>query len=171
VTTKAGPTSNLGTAITHFVFRLLTQLQDLEELRADLEEDEYEQLRGETLDQLKEFEESLARSLRASDAHDPFLDDVERARCAVQENIRSAVASSGAKERFAKKESAALWARLASLQDSMRLGALTPEVFAAERRSVLAALQALGEPLNDSDREYITGVFFLICMLLLVHFR
>jgi hypothetical protein len=150
-----------GYLLNTFHFRLLTQLRDLEEMKADLEEDEYEQLRRETLDQLREFEESLARSLGASnDANDPFLDDVERARSAVQETIRSAVASSGAKDRFAKKESAALRARLASLQESVRLGALAPEVFDAERRAVLAALQAMGEPLTDADREYLTGVCF-----------
>lgn len=40
--------------------RLLVQLQDLEELREELDDDEYEETKQETMDQLREFEESLA---------------------------------------------------------------------------------------------------------------
>lgn len=141
--------------------RLLTQLRDLEDMKADLEEDEYQQLRGETLDQLKDFEASLERTVGASggaDGPNPLMDDVEKARRAVQETIRSAVASSGAKESFAKKESVALRGRLASLQESLRLGSLSPEVFEIERRSILTALQAMGEQLTDLERGYLTGV-------------
>lgn len=40
--------------------RLLVQLQDLEELREELDDDEYEETKQETMDQLREFEVSLA---------------------------------------------------------------------------------------------------------------
>lgn len=40
--------------------RLLSQLSDLEELREELDDEEYEETKEDTLDQLKEFEKSLA---------------------------------------------------------------------------------------------------------------
>ena len=43
------------------VTRLLTQLSDLEELRDELDDDEYEETRADTLTQLEEFKASLAR--------------------------------------------------------------------------------------------------------------
>ena len=39
--------------------RLLSQLKDLEELREELDDEEYEETKADTLDQLKEFEKSL----------------------------------------------------------------------------------------------------------------
>jgi hypothetical protein len=39
--------------------RLLTQLQDLEDMREDLDDDEYESTKEETLEQMKVFEISL----------------------------------------------------------------------------------------------------------------
>lgn len=43
------------------VTRLLTQLSDLEEYRDELDDDEYEEMRADTLTQLEEFKASLAR--------------------------------------------------------------------------------------------------------------
>lgn len=43
------------------VTRLLTQLSDLEEMRDELDDDEYEETRADTLTQLEEFKASLAR--------------------------------------------------------------------------------------------------------------
>ena len=56
------------------VARLLTQLADLEELRAELEEDEYEDSKADTLQQLEEFKASLAR-MAAGDV--TLVDDLE----------------------------------------------------------------------------------------------
>ncbi len=39
--------------------RLLAQLQDLDELREELDDEEYEETKADTLEQLKEFEKSL----------------------------------------------------------------------------------------------------------------
>ena len=41
--------------------RLLTQLQDCEDLKEDLDPEEYEETRADTLQQLKEFQETLTR--------------------------------------------------------------------------------------------------------------
>jgi hypothetical protein len=44
--------------------RLLTQLQDCEDLKEDLDPEEYETTRQETLQQLKEFQTSLNSMIR-----------------------------------------------------------------------------------------------------------
>ncbi|KAJ5076955.1 protein lzic [Anaeramoeba ignava] len=43
--------------------RLLNQLQDLEELKEDLDQDEYESTKNETIEQMKEFQTSLKKML------------------------------------------------------------------------------------------------------------
>ncbi|XP_015118458.1 protein LZIC isoform X2 [Diachasma alloeum] len=43
--------------------RLVQQLEDLEECKEDLDESEYKETKGETMDQLREFNESLQRMI------------------------------------------------------------------------------------------------------------
>lgn len=59
----ASETSKLRTNIEDQLNRLLAQLQDLETLRADIDEDEYDSVKKDTLDQLKEFEVSLKKMM------------------------------------------------------------------------------------------------------------
>jgi hypothetical protein len=56
-------TGRLKEQIEEQLSRLITQLQDLEELRGELEADEYAQTKAETLTQLREFEASLRKMM------------------------------------------------------------------------------------------------------------
>lgn len=44
--------------------RLLAQLEDLEELRADIDDDEYEEVKQDTIEQLQEFQATLDRMMK-----------------------------------------------------------------------------------------------------------
>jgi hypothetical protein len=88
--------------------RLLTQLQDLEEMRDELDADEYESSRKETVDQLKEFESSLQKHIAGNITLASQLDSVQ---LAIQSAIRSAFKSPEVTQMFVKKENAALRSR------------------------------------------------------------
>ena len=60
--------------------RLLTQLQDLEEMKDELDEAEYIQSRQETLDQLEEFEAALAKMMAGNMT---LVDELSGIQCTV----------------------------------------------------------------------------------------
>jgi hypothetical protein len=88
--------------------RLLTQLQDLEEMKSELDADEYESSRKETMDQLKEFESSLQKHIAGDITLASQLDSMQ---LAIQAAIRSAFKSPEVIRMFAKKENGALRSR------------------------------------------------------------
>ncbi|XP_077557642.1 protein LZIC-like isoform X2 [Haemaphysalis longicornis] len=54
-------TSKLRERLEEQLDRLVAQLSDLEECRAELDADEYEETKADTLEQMREFQQSLAR--------------------------------------------------------------------------------------------------------------
>lgn len=54
-------TSKLRERLEEQLDRLVAQLSDLEECRTELDADEYEETKADTLEQLREFQQSLAR--------------------------------------------------------------------------------------------------------------
>ena len=60
--------------------RLLTQLQDLEEMKDELDEAEYIQSRQETMDQLEEFEAALAKMMAGNMT---LVDELSGIQCTV----------------------------------------------------------------------------------------
>ena len=59
----ASETSKLVEQIKSQVNRLVQQLEDLEDVRADMDEAEFEQMRQETLDEMKEFEKLVHKTV------------------------------------------------------------------------------------------------------------
>jgi len=70
--------------------RLVAQLADLEEARDDLDADEYDEMRSDTLEQLHEFERQLNDSASLASTKDEM-----------QASIRAAIGASGAQKRGA----------------------------------------------------------------------
>ena len=127
-------TQLFNTRFTAFDFRLLTQLRDLEEMKDDMEPAEFEQSRNETLEQMQEFQESL-RKMLAGDM--TLVDDIGKMQLAIQTAIRNAFKSPEVIQMFEKKENRALRSRLASLEESFKLGRITADIFSLQRREVL----------------------------------
>ena len=57
-------TNQLRINIENQLERLMTQLNDLEEMREELDEEEYITTKQETLEQLKEFQKSLLKTMK-----------------------------------------------------------------------------------------------------------
>ena len=92
--------------------RLLTQLSDLEEMKDELDNDEYEQTRQETMAQLSEFEVSLQKLLEGNIT---LVSDIGSVQLRIQDAIREAFKSPEVTKMFVKKENGALRRKLASL--------------------------------------------------------
>lgn len=68
-------------------FYLQAQLSDLEECREDLDDDEYEETRSETLEQLTEFQATLTKMAQGDMS---LVDELGAMRLAIQAAVSSA---------------------------------------------------------------------------------
>ena len=93
--------------------RLMQQINDLEEFKADLEADEYEETLGETRAQLVEFKEALDK---ITEGDVTLMDALGRMRQAIQAAISDAFKTPEVAAMFAKKEPGQLRQRLQQLQ-------------------------------------------------------
>lgn len=157
--------------------RLLTQLQDLEEMKAELDPEEYESSRQETLDQLKgerkicflniprltlfcckqEFETALGKMVAGNMT---LVDELGSIQLAIQAAIRSAFKSPEVIRMFAKRENGALRSRLDFLRSELRLNRISPSDFNELAFEIVTALEKLGEVLPTADREFLEQASF-----------
>jgi hypothetical protein len=135
--------------------RLLTQLQDLEDMKSDLEEGEYEESRKDTLMQMEEFEQTLNKMISGDMT---LVDEIGMIQLAIQSAIRSAFKSPEVIKMFAKRENGALRSRLASLDQDLKLGRISAENYDAQAAEIITALNKLGEPLEIREMELLEKV-------------
>lgn len=141
--------------------RLLTQLQDIEEMKEELGEEEYTSTRQETIDQLQEFETTLAKMISGNVT---LVDDLSGIQLAIQAAIRSAFKSPEVIRMFAKKENGALRTRLGAIEQDHRLGRMSSEEYVALSAEILTALEKLGETLSPRERELMERVSRDLCL-------
>mmetsp|Transcript_6345 Transcript_6345/g.17988 ORF Transcript_6345/g.17988 Transcript_6345/m.17988 type:complete len:192 (+) Transcript_6345:115-690(+) len=132
--------------------RLLQQLRDLEELRDDLDDDEYAEQRRETIEQLKAFQVTLKKMMSGDMS---LVDDLGSVQLAIQAAISDAFHTPEVIAMFAKKQPGQLRARLEHLQLQVKLGKAGREDVAAEAVEILVALKKLGEQLKPSEENFL----------------
>lgn len=121
---------------------LLTQLQDLEELRDEIDDDEYAEVRNDTLEQLKEFDAQLNRMAQGDLT---LVSELGSIKLALEAAVREAFRTPEVIRLFARKEPTALRGRLARLGQEHRLGRLADAAFRSQAVEVIVALKRLGE--------------------------
>ncbi|XP_031554463.1 protein LZIC-like [Actinia tenebrosa] len=134
--------------------RLVAQLTDLEECREDLDEDEYEETKKETLEQMKEFKTSLDKML-AGDM--TLVDDLNSMQLAIQAAISEAFKTPEVIRMFAKKQPGQLRQRLAEMQRDLKTGHLSQAVYTQQAVEILTALRKLGEQLKPQESEFLAA--------------
>lgn len=132
--------------------RLLTQLEDAEQLKDDLSADEMEQLKRETLDELRHFQDSLQRMV---DGDMTLVSSLAAVQMAVRAAISEAFRTPEVIRLFAANEPAALRRRLEELDRDVKLGSLSPETAEQPVVEILTALTHLKEPLSAKERSYL----------------
>jgi Mg2+ and Co2+ transporters len=132
--------------------RLMNQLSDLEECREDLEDSEYEETKQETLDQLKEFQESLKKMMEGNMT---LVDQLDGMQLAIQAAISEAFKTPEVIRMFAKKQPDQLRQKLAQMQRDVNLGKLPDAAYKQQGVEILAALKKLGESLTPAEVEFL----------------
>ncbi|CAD5121772.1 DgyrCDS10249 [Dimorphilus gyrociliatus] len=132
--------------------RLMQQLVDLEECRDELEEEEYNETRSETIDQLGEFQKSL-EDMKSGNM--TLVDDLNRYQLAIQAAISNAFQTPEVIKLFAKKQPAQLRIKLAEIERDAKIGKMTSSESSTKKLEILMALKKLGEYLTAEENNYI----------------
>ncbi|XP_046617787.1 protein LZIC-like [Neodiprion virginianus] len=132
--------------------RLVQQLEDLEECRSELDEADYNETKAETMDQLKDFNESLQRMISGDMT---LVNDLGAMQLATQAAISAAFQTPAVIRMFGKREPAQLRERLYQVERDAKLGKLSKEASDRQRGEILSALRQLGEKLNQSELQLV----------------
>ncbi|KAL5490764.1 hypothetical protein EMCRGX_G015945, partial [Ephydatia muelleri] len=133
--------------------RLMAQLADLEEARVDLEPEEYEETKKETIEQLKEFNQSLSKM---KEGNMTLVDELNRMQLAIRGAISEAFKTPEVIRMFAKKQPGQLRQRLTEMQRDLKVGKLPQDVYNQQAVEILTALRKLGEKLSPVELEFLT---------------
>lgn len=132
--------------------RLLDQLKDLEDLREDMEEGEYETERKNTIDQLKEFEADLEKMAKGDMT---LQSELDATRAAVRAAISEAFKTPDVIRMFAKKETPELRRRLAEIDRDIKLGKLDEAIGGPQAVEILVALKRLGDQILPKEEAFL----------------
>jgi hypothetical protein len=132
--------------------RLLLQLEDIEELKADLDDEEYEMTKRETLEQMAEFQSTLQKLISGDLS---LVDALGGIQLAIQAAVSNAFRTPEVIKMFARKEPNALRERWQALQREQKLGKISSQQFALMGAEVLSALRKLGEQLTSEEAEFL----------------
>ncbi|XP_071109192.1 protein LZIC-like isoform X1 [Haliotis cracherodii] len=132
--------------------RLMQQLTDLEECREDLEPEEYEETKNETLEQLKEFKESLDKMVGGDLS---LVDELNGMQLAIQAAISKAFKTPEVIRLFAKKQPGQLRQRLADINRDAKIGKISKEMETLQSVEIMTALKKLGETLTSEEESFL----------------
>jgi len=135
--------------------RLLTQLEDLEELKDEFEEGEYDEIKADSLSQLREFQAFLEKAVTGDMT---LVDEFGSAQLAIQAAISDAFKTPEVIRMFATKQPDQLRKRLASLQRELKLKNIGRELFNQQAAEILVALKKMGTELTIEEREFMDNM-------------
>ncbi|XP_065164655.1 protein LZIC-like [Atheta coriaria] len=125
--------------------RLIEQLKDLEEAKDELDAEEYEEARQDTLDQLQEFNDSLAKLAKGDIS---LVNTMGAMQLAIQSAISGAFNTNEVIKLFGKMEPQQLKEKLTGLEAEYKLNKITKEAFDKLKVEILIVLRQLGEELS-----------------------
>eukprot|EP01126_Amoeba_proteus_P067136 TRINITY_DN9853_c0_g1_i7.p1 TRINITY_DN9853_c0_g1~~TRINITY_DN9853_c0_g1_i7.p1 ORF type:complete len:186 (-),score=52.90 TRINITY_DN9853_c0_g1_i7:191-748(-) len=132
--------------------RLVQQLEDLEKEKDSLEPLEYEELRKETLDEMKVFEEQMERMISGDTT---LVGEFQAAKLALRAAVSQAFRTPEVIRMFANQNNGQLRKRLEQLQRDVTLGKQSEADVLQEKLEILSALKKLGENLKDNESGFL----------------
>ncbi|KAJ1369292.1 hypothetical protein KIN20_030712 [Parelaphostrongylus tenuis] len=134
------------------VDRLIHQLCDIEEEKSNMDPQEYEELKLETMEELKD----LSRSLEKMTGGDiTSTDNLTATRMAVRAAISQTLRTPAILAMFARKQPIALRQRLMLLDHDLRMHKLSESKYDAQKVEILTALVNLNEELLEEERTFL----------------
>lgn len=132
--------------------RLVEQLEDLEKCRDDLDAEEYEETKQDTMEQLKELNNSLNKLMNGNISLSSALESMQLAtRAAISEAFKTPEVI----KLFGKKEPKQLREKLVEIEQSFKLNKLTEDARDRQKAEILTALRQLGEQLTAEDLQFL----------------
>ncbi|KAG2386109.1 hypothetical protein C9374_002555 [Naegleria lovaniensis] len=133
--------------------RLLKQLQDVENDKEMLDsEEEYLEIKRETLQQLEEFQQTLNQIGQ----NDEILrDDIRSFRMAVRAACVETFKTLEIIQMFAQQNTNQIKEKLSSLETSFRLHKIPESEFISQKTEILGALQKLNSPLTQEQEQFL----------------
>ena len=128
--------------------RLVQELADLDECKDDMEPDEYTEARVDAMEQLKEFEASLAKM---GSGNMSLMDEMSSVRMAVRAAISQAFKTPEVIKMFAARRPNDLRQKLAEIDRDLKIGKLPLDLGTPKKREILTALQKLDQPLSVEE--------------------
>ncbi|VDK79597.1 unnamed protein product [Litomosoides sigmodontis] len=132
--------------------RLVLQLAEIEQEKDSLDNDEYMEMKNDTVEQLKELGRTLDR-IKCGDVS--LTDELTATKMAIQNAISEAFKTPEIVAIFARKEPTLLRQKLIQVESEYRLRKISDETFKARKLEILYALHKLNDYLSDEERNFI----------------
>ncbi|KAG8185588.1 hypothetical protein JTE90_023288 [Oedothorax gibbosus] len=132
--------------------RLVAQLADLEECKNELDDDEYEETKSETVEQLREFNSTLSKLMSGNMT---LVDELGSMQLAIQAAISNAFQTPEVIRMFAKKQPGQLRQKLAELERDTKIGKIPQDVLNQQKIEILFALKKLGDELTPLETHFL----------------
>uniref|UniRef100_A0A0R3S306 Protein LZIC n=1 Tax=Elaeophora elaphi TaxID=1147741 RepID=A0A0R3S306_9BILA len=132
--------------------RLMLQLAEIEQEKDSLDNDEYMEMKNDTVEQLKELERTLDR-MKCGDVS--LTDELTATKMTIQTAISEAFKTPEIVAIFAKKEPALLRRKLMQIETEYRLRKISDEAFKTRKLEILHALHKLNDNLSEEERNII----------------
>nr|XP_022920535.1 protein LZIC-like [Onthophagus taurus] len=147
--TRTDETFNLQKNLETQLERLVEQLNDLEQCREELEPEEYEETKEDTIEQLKELNRSL---VKLSKGDITLISSLESMQMATRAAISQAFKTPEVIKLFGKKDQKQLRDKLSNLEQNVKLNS---EQFNRQKAEMLTALKQLGEQLSPGELQFL----------------
>ncbi|CAH0558221.1 unnamed protein product [Brassicogethes aeneus] len=132
--------------------RLVEQLADLEGCKDDLEPEEYDETKEDTMEQLKELNDSLSKLVNGDISLVSALGAVQ---LATQAAISQAFKTPEVIRLFGRREPKQLRERLSMIEQDVKLNKLSGSARDRQRAEILTALRQLNEQLSTEELQFL----------------
>ena len=132
--------------------RLLCQLKDLDELKDQLTEEEIRETRSETMEELREFRDSLDRMISGDMT---LMTELGAMRLAIMAAINEAFKTPDVIRMFNSKRTEELRNHLDKLKEDYHLKVITKSQYQEKAVEILTALKSLNETISDEDAAFL----------------
>ncbi|CAG9768285.1 unnamed protein product [Ceutorhynchus assimilis] len=132
--------------------RLMEQLADLESCKDDMDAEEYQETKEETMDQLKELNESLSKLVSGNIS---LISSIGAVQLATQAAISQAFKTPEVIRLFGRKEPKQLRERLNAVDEQAKLNKLSTEGRDRQKVEILIALRQLNEQLTSEELQFL----------------
>lgn len=136
----------------HQLNRLVTQLEDVENIKDELDEDEYNETKEDTIEQLKEFHERLDKLVKGDIS---LVNAIGAFQLATRAAISQAFKTPEVIRLFGRREPKLLREKLNNVELEFKLGKIGAAAADQQKMEILIALRQLGEQLSPSELQFI----------------